>query len=77
MRLNTYFLSQKSLAKALKQVIDDFASRKITEEKMIKLIKVLYNNNKELFLKDGKIPTSVNQILGKRRLRIIRDILNI
>lgn len=74
----TYFKSQKNLSEALINVIDSYWQLEISEQELIEYLKNVYKNNRRKIINDSSELTSVvKQRLGKKRLNLIIQILNI
>lgn len=72
-----FYRTQRDLASAVNQIIDDHWNDKISEQQMIKYIKALYEKNPNKFVKENRFTTIIQQQCGKRRLEIVKRILNV
>lgn len=73
----TYFKSQKDLATKLIEVIDSYWSQQISESDFIDYLKTVYKNNTDKFIaSDGELTSVIKQRLGKKRTKLIIQILN-
>lgn len=77
MEVKLFYRTQRDLASAVNQIIDDHWNDKISEQQMIKYIKALYEKNPNKFVKENRFTTIIQQQCGKRRLEIVRKILNV
>lgn len=77
MELKLFQKTQRDLASAVNQTIDSYWSNETSEQQMIETIKALYENNPTKFLKNQSFTTIIQQQCGKRRLEIIKKILNV
>lgn len=71
----TYFKSQKDLALALIQLIDNYWNNKLNEENLISKINELSARNKEKLMVDNEYSSVVKQRLGKRRIDLLNKII--
>lgn len=77
MELKLFHRTQRDLASTVNQIIDDYWNNKMSEQQMINSIKVLHENNSNKFVKNQRFTTIIQQQCGKRRLEIVKKILNI
>lgn len=77
MELKLFHRTQRDLASTVNQIIDDHWNNKISEQEMIDSIRALYENNPNKFVKNQRFTTIIQQQCGKRRLEIVKKILNI
>ena len=73
----TYFKSQRDLADTLIKIIDSYWSLQISEPDLIDYLNKVYENNKDKVYKQKKITSVVSQRLGKKRLNLLIQILNL
>jgi len=71
----TYFKSQKDLAVALIQLIDDYWNYELSEDNLINQINELSSKNKEKLFIDGQYSSVLKQRLGKRRIELLNKVL--
>ena len=71
----TFFKSQKDLAEALIELIDDYWNRELSEEDLIIRINVLISKNMEKTYFEGNFTSVLKQRLGKRRIELLDKIL--
>ena len=76
MEVKLFHRTQRDLATVVNKVIDNHWENKISEQQMIEYIKILYKNNPDQFVKENQFTTVIKQQCGKRRLRIIKRILD-
>lgn len=73
----TYFKNQKDLIGALISVIDLYWSQGISEEDLIRYLRVIRRHNSEkLFSSEGELNSVVSQRLGKKRVNLLVSIIN-
>lgn len=76
MDLKLFHRTQRDLATAINKIIDDYWDDKLTEKQMVNTIRELYKNNTTKFIKGKNFTTIVRQQCGKRRLEVVKKILN-
>jgi len=76
LEVKLFHRTQRDLATVVNKVIDNHWENKISEQQMIEYIKILYKNNPDQFVKENQFTTVIKQQCGKRRLRIIKRILD-
>lgn len=77
MELKLFHRTQRDLATAINQLIDDYWNNNVSEQEMIQSIKALHENNPNKFVKNQYFTTIIQQQCGKRRLEVVKKILNI
>ncbi|MFJ8513826.1 TIGR04540 family protein [Lysinibacillus xylanilyticus] len=77
MELKLFYRTQRDLATALNQLVDAYWSEKIKEEILIEGIKSMYKNNQDKLMKNNEFTTVIQQQCGKRRLAIVKKIMEI
>ena len=77
MELKLFHRTQRDLASTVNQIIDDYWNNKISEQQMMDFIKALHKNNSSKFVKNQRFTTIIQQQCGKRRLEIVKKIINI
>lgn len=70
-----FYRTQRELAKAINELIDAYWQETITEEELISGIHNMYSNNYEKLIKDGVFTKIIQQQCGKRRLVLIKKIM--
>ena len=75
MEKRKYYINQDELGLALKEVLDQYISEKISNKKLEKIILEIVNFNSEKFFVGGNIAVRVKRKIGKKRLSIIEKIL--
>jgi uncharacterized protein (TIGR04540 family) len=76
--MNTYYKSQRDLANALIRIIDSYWDHNVTEKHLLKYLQTIYENNSNKIIdENSRIKSVVKQRLGKKRLSLIIQILNI
>ena len=71
----TYFKSQKDLAIAFIQLIDNYWNYELSEENLINQINELSSKNKEKLFIDGQYSSVLKQRLVKRRIELLNKVL--
>lgn len=77
MELKLFHKTQRDLASAVNQTIDSYWDSVISEQEMIDTVKALYENNPTKFFKEQSFTKIIQQQCGKRRLEVVKKILNI
>ncbi|MBS5933644.1 MAG: TIGR04540 family protein [Clostridiales bacterium] len=77
MNVNSFYKSQREVAKALNKVIDSYWSSSISENEMKKLIRKIYTNNRERIFKEDQLTRVVIQQCGKKRLEVLTKVISI
>lgn len=77
MEIKTFLKTQRELAATIVILIDSYWDNEISENQMIEMIQILYSNNKSKFLKDEQFTTVLRQQCGKRRLEVVKKVLNL
>ncbi|ALS78619.1 glycosyl transferase [Planococcus kocurii] len=77
MEIKMFYRTQRDLATALNQLVDAYWKEEITEHKLIIGLKDIYKNNHEKLLKNNDFTKVIQQQCGKRRLIIVRKVLDI
>lgn len=77
MKVKLFYRTQRDFAIALNQLIDSYWAEEIKEDELIKGVKSMYENNPEKLIKNNQFTTVVRQQTGKRRLHIVKKILEI
>lgn len=77
MELKLFHRTQRDLASAVNQIIDDHWNNRLSEQQMIDYIIAIHENNPNKFVKNQKFTTIIQQQCGKRRLEIVKKILHI
>lgn len=76
MKLRLFYRTQRDLATALNELIDNYHDGTVDEEVLIKGITDMYENNPYKLIKNNNFTTVVQQQCGKRRLDIVERIIN-
>lgn len=77
MVVKRFYRTQRDLAKAVNEVVDAYWQEAITEEELISDVHSMYLNNSDKLMKDGVFTKIVQQQCGKRRLSLIKKIMEI
>lgn len=72
-----FYRTQRDLAIAINELIDSYWENLISEDQLIKDIKLISENNHEKLLKNSEYTKVVLQQCGKRRLSVVSKILDI
>lgn len=72
-----FYRTQRELADVINQLINAYWNDEISEELMIKYISSLYANNPSKIIKNDDFTTILKQQCGKRRLEVVRRILDL
>ncbi len=75
MQILKYYTTQTDLANTLKLIIDEYLNNNISEEIMADHINDLIESNPDKYYKDGEIASKVSNVLGKKRLSLISNVL--
>lgn len=70
-----FYRTQRDLAKAINEVVDAYWQETITEENLISDIYSMYLNNSDILMKDGFFTKIIQQQCGKRRLSLVKKIM--
>ncbi|WP_235850607.1 TIGR04540 family protein [Niallia circulans] len=77
MELKMFYRTQRELAVDLNKLVDSYWQEEIKENELVVGIKNLYENNHEKLLKDNQFTKIVQQHCGKRRLAVVKKVLEI
>lgn len=72
-----FYRTQRDLATAINQLVDAYWEEAISEQKLIAGIKEIHMNNQEKLIKDNDFTKIVQQHCGKRRLVIVKRVIEI
>ncbi|WP_234417278.1 MULTISPECIES: TIGR04540 family protein [unclassified Lysinibacillus] len=72
-----FYRTQRDLAKAINELVDAYWQEAVTEEELISDVHSMYLNNSDKLMKDGVFTKIVQQQCGKRRLSLIKKIVEI
>ncbi|PAD85760.1 glycosyl transferase [Niallia circulans] len=75
--LKMFYRTQRELAVDLNKLVDSYWQEEIKENELVVGIKNLYENNHEKLLKDNQFTKIVQQHCGKRRLAVVKKVLEI
>jgi uncharacterized protein (TIGR04540 family) len=75
--IKMFYRTQRELADVINQLINAYWNDEISEELMIKYISSLYANNPSKIIKNDDFTTILKQQCGKRRLEVVRRILDL
>lgn len=75
--MKLFHRTQRDLATAINQTIDEYWNDNITEYQMITTIRELHENNTNKFVNKEGFTTIIQQKCGKRRLEVVEKVLNI
>lgn len=77
MEIKMFYKTQREIAEVINNIIDSYWENIINEELLIQNIKVLYSNNSSKIIKEEAFTTIIKQQCGKRRLEIVKKILDL
>ncbi|MBT2571471.1 TIGR04540 family protein [Planococcus sp. ISL-110] len=77
MEVKLFYRTQRDLAMALNKLVDAYWEEEIREHELIEGVKTMYKNNQSKLIKNNEFTKVVQQQSGKRRLVIIKRILEI
>lgn len=72
-----FYRTQRDLAKAINELVDAYWQEAVTEEELISDVHSMFLNNSDMLMKDGVFTKIVQQQCGKRRLTLIKKIVEI
>ena len=75
--MKLFYRTQRDLAIAINELIDSYWENLISEDQLIKDIKLISENNHEKLFKNSEYTKVVLQQCGKRRLSVVSKILDI
>jgi len=73
--LKLFYRTQRDLAITLNQLVDAYWQEEVKEQELIEGVKHIHENNRDKFMKNNQFTTVIQQQCGKRRLAIIKRIL--
>lgn len=73
----TFYKSQNDVAHALKSLIDEYWGLKVQEDIFIEKLNQIIKNNQDKMFKENEFTTLVKQRLGKKRIELILNVINI
>lgn len=77
MELKLFYRTQRDLADAINKLVDAYWNEEISENELIEGIKTMHGNNLDKLMKDHQFTKVIQQQCGKRRLVIVKRILEI
>ncbi|MGG1689432.1 TIGR04540 family protein [Heyndrickxia ginsengihumi] len=77
MELKMFYRTQRDLAIDLNKLVNSYWQEVIKEDELIDGIKNLYENNHEKLLKNNEFTKVVQQQCGKRRLTVVKKVLEL
>ncbi|EIJ81291.1 hypothetical protein PB1_00040 [Bacillus methanolicus PB1] len=77
LQLKMFYRTQRDLATAINKTVDAYWNDEIEEKQLVKTIRALHKNNPNKLLKEEKFTTVIQQHCGKRRLEVVKRILDI
>lgn len=72
-----FYRTQRDLSTALNQLVDAYWEEEIKENELIDGVRSMYENNRDKLIKNNEFTKVVQQQSGKRRLAIIKRILEL
>jgi uncharacterized protein (TIGR04540 family) len=77
MELKLFYRTQRDLAIALNLLVDAYWEEEIKEQDLIEGVKEMHKNNQDKLMKNNQFTKVVQQQCGKRRLVVVKRILEI
>ena len=71
-----YPATVKALAEELKVVCDDYYAKKINNDRVREVVLCYANSQSDKLFTDNDINPTVSKIIGKKRVRLISNLLN-
>lgn len=77
MEIKMFYKTQRELADVVNQLIDAYWNDELSEDLMIDQLISLHRYNPSKMIKNNDFTTILKQQCGKRRLEVVRRILNL
>lgn len=77
MEVKLFYRTQRDLANAINHLVDAYWQETVTEEGLISGIQSMYLNNQDKLIKNDTFTKIIQQQCGKRRILVIKKILEI
>lgn len=75
MKVKLFYRTQRDLAMALNELVDAYWQEKIKEDIFVSTVTSMCENNQDKLMKNNEFTKVVQQQSGKRRLAVVRRIL--
>ncbi|MGH2106933.1 TIGR04540 family protein [Aerococcus urinaeequi] len=76
MEVKKFYRTQREVAVAINEIIDEYWVNNLTDETLEELITMIYKNNQPKIIKDNDFTTILKQQCGKNRLTIVSKIID-
>lgn len=76
LEIKMFHRTQRDLANAVNKTVDSYWDDKIPEQQLIEIIQMLHKNNLNKLMKEEQFTTVIQQQCGKRRLEVVKRILD-
>ncbi|MFV8784786.1 TIGR04540 family protein [Aerococcus urinaeequi] len=76
MEVKKFYRTQREVAVAINEIIDEYWVNNLTDETLEELITMIYKNNQPKIIKDNDFTTILKQQCGKNRLTVVSKIIH-
>ncbi|MBG9596522.1 glycosyl transferase [Bacillus mycoides] len=76
MDFRRFYRTQRELGTAINEIIDAYWAEQLNDQQLSEKVKSIYKWNQEKLMKEQDFTTVIRQMCGKRRLKIVKDVLN-
>ncbi|MFW5444944.1 MULTISPECIES: TIGR04540 family protein [Aerococcus] len=76
MEVKKFYRTQREVAVAINEIIDEYWVNNLTDETLEELITMIYKNNQPKIIKDNDFTTILKQQCGKNRLTVVSKIID-
>ncbi|MFW3479685.1 TIGR04540 family protein [Aerococcus urinaeequi] len=76
MEVKKFYRTQREVAVAINEIIDEYWVNNLTDETLEELITMIYINNQPKIIKDNDFTTILKQQCGKNRLTVVSKIID-
>ncbi|MFW3626012.1 TIGR04540 family protein [Aerococcus viridans] len=76
MEVKKFYRTQREVAVAINEIIDEYRVNNLTDETLEELITMIYKNNQPKIIKDNDFTTILKQQCGKNRLTVVSKIID-
>lgn len=76
MEVKKFYRTQREVAVAINEIIDEYWVNSLTDEILEELITMIYKNNQPKIIKDNDFTTILKQQCGKNRLTVVSKIID-
>lgn len=77
MEVKKFYRTQREVAVAINEIIDEYWVNNLTDETLEELITMIYKNNQPKIIKDNDFTTILKQQCGKNRLTVVSKIIDL